>query len=167
MKIIAIVASTPQGVIGKNGTIPWYFPEDLQRFKEITMGHTVIMGRKTFESLGGKPLRGRFNIVLTSSMNFTAADPGNLAFAGSMEEAIDIARWKDDECCFLIGGTRVYEEGLPLCDSVLLTQVNMEIPEGEAFFPVEQVKKDFDVVKHTVVNSFLEYIELERKRDSK
>lgn len=156
MTIEAIAACTPQGVIGKNGTIPWYFPEDLQRFKRITSGHTIIMGRKTYESLGNRPLRGRHNIVVSRSLE-SKPDIG-LHVAPSLEVAIDMARQKGDEKCFLIGGQKIYEEGLHLCEKVHLTKINMEIPEGEAFFPVDLLAERFVLGIHEVQNQFVEYM---------
>lgn len=154
MEISAIVACTQTGVIGKNGTIPWYFPEDMQRFRSITAGHAVIMGRKTFESLGNRPLRNRINIVVTSKN----LDRPEIEQATDIEGAIKIARDNGAKKCFLIGGQRIYEEGLKYCQKVHLTKINMDIPEGEAFFPIKELEETFEPESREVLNQFVEFV---------
>ncbi len=118
--------------IGKNGKMPWYFPEDLKRFKKITMGHTLIMGQKTFETIG-KPLEGRKIIIL--SRNKKLAVPG-CDVAESFEKALKLA-YKTDDSPIVCGGSGVYKTALPFVKRMYLTEIKREIP-GDTFFP------DFD-----------------------
>lgn len=124
LHLIAAVARNR--VIGYNGQIPWNIPEDLQHFKELTMGYTVIMGRRTFESIG-RPLPGRENIVVTSTIN----DILGCKIARSLTEAIGLT---DSKKIFIIGGEQLYKEALPLADYLDLTLVDIE-PAGDTFFP--------------------------------
>lgn len=132
--ISIIVAIGSNNVIGKNGALPWHLPEDLKRFKQLTMGHPIIMGRKTHESIG-KPLPGRVNIVITRQKGYTA--PGCEVFS-SFEEAV--AKYKDQDP-FVIGGAEIYRVALPLADRLYITEVHPNAKTGEGgdvFFP------DFD-----------------------
>lgn len=123
-----IVALDRNGVIGKQGRLPWHLPADLKRFRKLTMGHTVIMGRRTFESLGS-PLPGRRNIVLSRSREFSGAE-----VARSLEEARRIAG--PDEEVFVIGGAEVFREALPQSDRMYVTRVETEVQGGDVRFPV-------------------------------
>jgi dihydrofolate reductase len=129
-KIIIIVALAENRVIGDKNKLPWHIPEDLKRFKAITEGHTVIMGRKTFESIG-RPLSDRFNIVLSSKMQSNA-----VKVARSLEDAFDAVPY-DETQVFIIGGGQVYEEALQMADLMFLTIVAGNY-KGDAYFP------DFD-----------------------
>ncbi len=111
MKIVVIAAVAQDGTIGHAGKIPWHIRDDLQRFKHLTFGHPVIMGRKTYESIG-KPLPGRRNIVLTQQ-------PGRDHFA-SLDAALKSC---GDETIFIIGGAETYRAALPVADTLLLTHV--------------------------------------------
>ena len=124
LHLIAAVARNR--VIGYNGQIPWNIPEDLQHFKELTMGHTVIMGRRTFASIG-RPLPGRENIIVTSTLYEI---PGCI-IVRSLAEALELA---SREIIFIIGGQQLYKEALPLAEYLDLTFVDAE-PEGDTFFP--------------------------------
>lgn len=126
MTIHLIAAVAQNNVIGKDGQIPWNIPADLQHFKELTMGHTVIMGRHTYESIG-RPLPGRQNIVVTSTID----DIAGCRIARSLPEALTMA---ESEEIFIIGGARLYAEALPLADRLDLTLVDAA-PEGDTFFP--------------------------------
>lgn len=129
----AIVAAGPRGEIGRKGDMPWHIPEDLRHFKELTMGHPVIMGRATWESLPKRPLPGRRNIVITSRADYQA--PG-AELAGSAEEAIGMCEaW---EIPFVIGGGRVYLETLPYCTVLHLTRVDGEVEDADTFFPLPE-----------------------------
>tara|TARA_B100001250_G_scaffold388083_1_gene386037 strand:+ start:317 stop:781 length:465 start_codon:yes stop_codon:yes gene_type:complete len=108
-----IVATSPEGIIGKDNTIPWYYPEDLKRFKKLTIGNTVIMGRNTWESLPIKPLPERRNIVITSN------SIENIECFKSIQEAIDTC--KGD--IWFIGGSGIYEEAMNLADYIDMTLV--------------------------------------------
>lgn len=123
-----IVAVARNRVIGKNGTLPWHVSEDLKHFKRTTLGHAVIMGRKTFESIG-RPLPGRRNIVVTRRPDsFPGAET-----AKSLAEAIELAR-QTDECPFVIGGASLFEEALPLTTKLFVTQIDSDF-EGDTHFP--------------------------------
>ncbi len=106
MKIALIVAMSENGVIGDKGKIPWHIREDLQRFKRLTLGHPIIMGRRTYESIG-KPLPGRTNIVLTQNPNF-APSAELLPFA-SLDAALNHCRAQNAKSVFIIGGSKVYQ----------------------------------------------------------
>jgi dihydrofolate reductase len=125
--ITVVVAAAENGVIGRANTLPWRLPDDLKRFKALTMGKPIIMGRKTFESIG-KPLPGRLNIVLTTAADF--ARDGVIAVR-SLREALAAAG--DAAAVCVIGGAAVYREALAIADEVQLTLVHAAI-EGDAFF---------------------------------
>lgn len=120
-----IVARSRNGVIGKEGKLPWYLPEDLKFFKEKTMGFPVIMGRKTWESIG-KPLKERENVVLTKNPSYEVK---NAIKVSSLEEALTL--FTGD--IFIIGGASLYREALPLANRVWLTEIGEDF-EGDATF---------------------------------
>jgi dihydrofolate reductase len=122
-----VVAIGEGGVIGKGGELPWRIPEDLQHFKAMTMGHAIIMGRKTHASIG-RPLPGRRNIVVSR----TAGPFAGCELARTLEEAIALARTTDSEPR-IVGGAQIYDEALPLTTRIFLTEVHRSI-EGDAFF---------------------------------
>jgi dihydrofolate reductase len=128
LRISLIAAVARNGVIGRDGKIPWRLPGDLPRFKRITLGHPVIMGRKTWLSLG-KPLPGRRNIVISRTPELELE--GAEVFA-SLAEAIESCASATE--VFVIGGTEVYREVLPLAQRLLLTEIDADI-EGDASFP--------------------------------
>jgi len=134
----AIVAMSENRVIGANGGIPWHLPEDFLFFKKTTLGHPIVMGRKTYESLG-KPLPGRKNIVLTSQ---TLILP-DLVIVHSKEELIALNIPTEE--IFVIGGAKIYELLLPLCDTLLVTHVHRRV-EGDTFFPVFEDKFELSTV---------------------
>lgn len=115
-------------VIGKDNGLPWHLPADLKRFKAITMGHPIIMGRKTYESIG-KPLPGRNNIVVTRNPDFAAA---GCTVVSSIDRALDAATGYDEAFC--IGGAELFKEILPRADKVYLTLID-ETFSGDVFFP--------------------------------
>jgi dihydrofolate reductase len=131
--IIAAVAANRTIGLTKNGKaeVPWRLPEDLRRFKRRTLGHSVVMGRTTWESIGGKPLPGRTNLVLTRNPDL--ATPGARVVA-SLEAAFEIGREQGDDELFVVGGARVYEAALAVVDRLDLTLIEREY-EGDAFFP--------------------------------
>ncbi|MGZ5595349.1 MAG: dihydrofolate reductase [Usitatibacter sp.] len=128
MRRSLVVAVARNGVIGRDNALPWRLPADLAYFKRVTMGRPVVMGRKTYESIG-KPLPGRVNIVVTRDRGFSA--PGCIV-AGSLEEAWRAARDADEVC--VIGGTTLFEETLPIADFIHLTEVDADV-EGDTYFP--------------------------------
>ncbi len=127
MSISLIAAVAANRVIGNKGTLPWRLPDDLARFKRLTMGHAVIMGRATFASMG-KPLSGRRNIVLTRDTGLQI--PG-CEMAHSAAEALAAA---EDREAFIIGGAAIYALFLPLADLMYLTLIDVDVP-GETLFP--------------------------------
>ena len=131
MSVIIIAAISENNCIGKNGAVPWRIPEDLKRFRELTTGHVVIMGRKTWESIPAafRPLPKRTNIVLTRNADYPL--PHEVERASSLEEAI---AHHPNHDIYIIGGADVYASALPLADRMELTRVH-ERTEGDTFFP--------------------------------
>ena len=131
MRLALIVAMTPAGVIGRAGSLPWHLPSELQFFKRTTMGKPIIMGRKTYESIG-RPLPGRTNIIISRNPAFQA--DGCQVFT-SLEAALDAARKLTPESeAMLIGGAELYQQALPLANRIYLTLVEAEL-EGDTYFP--------------------------------
>ena len=131
MKPLAlVVAMTPDRVIGKDGGMPWHIPEDLKHFRRVTMGHAIIMGRKTHESIG-RPLPRRRNIVITR--NRDAAFEG-CEVAHSLSDAIAMARDGGDDEPRIVGGGAIYELALPLATKLYLSEVELNV-EGDTHFP--------------------------------
>jgi dihydrofolate reductase len=128
MRISLVVAMARNRVIGRKNALPWRLPVDLAHFRRVTMGHPVVMGRKTFESIG-KALPGRQNIVVTHNRAFAA--PGCVV-VGSLDEAWKAAGDAEEVC--VIGGTTLFTETLPLADVIHLTEVESDI-EGDTYFP--------------------------------
>src|SRR3990167_9709871 len=131
-----IVALSENNVIGKEGGIPWYLPADLAHFKQTTMGHPIIMGRKTHESIG-KSLPGRYNVVITRQENYKAAD--GCVVVHSLDEALALPKVKAAAEVFIIGGAEIYKQSLPLADRIYLTRVLTKI-EGDKFFSFDESK---------------------------
>ena len=131
MKIILIVAKAANQVIGKDNQLIWKLSADLKRFKNLTTGNHILMGRKTYDSLG-KPLPNRTHLIITRNPDFQAPD-GHYAFS-SLEEAIIFCNKIGVENLFIIGGGQIYREALPLCDQLEITEVDAT-PEGDTFFP--------------------------------
>lgn len=131
-EICAIVAMGDNFEIGYNGDLIWRIKEDLKRFKQLTTGHPIIMGRKTRDSLP-KALPGRTNIVITRNPGYSAADT---LVAHSLEEALDMARRADgSDKIFIIGGGQIYEEAFPLLDSIEVTHIYDIRKNADTFFP--------------------------------
>lgn len=154
ISIIAAVAKN--NVIGKSGELPWYIPEDLKRFKDLTSGHIVIMGRTTHESILkrlGHDLPNRKSVVITSNPNYQVAE--GVEKYTSLDGAIDAHR---SENIFLIGGQRIFEEGIKLADTIYLTEIHQDY-DGDVYFPdfdhaqwestVEQTFPEFNFIKYT------------------
>ena len=128
MKIILIAAMARNRVIGQGNAIPWHIPEDQQRFKALTMGHILIMGRKTFESIG-RPLPGRKTIIISRNPEYRAAD---CSVAQSLNAAIALC--SETETVFIAGGGEIYMEALPRAEAIYLTVLDREA-EGDILFP--------------------------------
>ena len=138
MRLSLIAALAENGVIGRDNQIPWRLPEDLRRFKARTLGHWVIMGRRTFESIG-LPLRERTTVVLTTRGDF---HPDGVLVASSLDEAIALAG--NEEEVFILGGQAVYREALPRAERMYLTIVHARV-EGDTRFP-EFDERDWKVL---------------------
>ena len=129
MKISMIAAMTEDRVIGIKNTLPWKLPNDMKWFRQNTMGKPIVMGRKTFESFGAKPLPGRTNIIITRDKSYQAEDS---IVVSSIDEALKAAGDVDE--VMIIGGASFYEQMLPKADRLYLTFVHAEL-EGDAWFP--------------------------------
>ena len=125
---IIVVAIAQNGVIGKEGRLPWHLPSDLRHFKKTTMGNPLLMGRKTFESIG-KPLPGRDNLVLTRNREWSF--PGCITL-NNIEESVDFCR--KYEKVFIIGGGDIFRIALDITDVIIVTRLKREV-EGDVFFP--------------------------------
>lgn len=125
-----IVARARNGAIGRGNTIPWHAPEDLAFFQRETTGGAIIMGRNTWDSLPFKPLKNRLNIVITSR------GVGAEHEVSSLTAAIDLAHAHGHRRLYAIGGARVYAEALPIAQRLLITEVDMDVPDADTFFPV-------------------------------
>jgi len=128
MSVSLIVAMSENGIIGRDGGMPWHLSEDLKRFKRLTMGHHMIMGRKTFESIG-RLLPGRTTIILTRNEEFSV--DGGLV-ANTLEAAIELTN--DDPEIFIVGGGEIYRAALPLINRMYVTRVHVEL-DGDTTFP--------------------------------
>jgi dihydrofolate reductase len=162
-RVHLIAAMSENRVIGRDNQLPWRLPADLKRFKAATMGHVLVMGRKTYESIG-RPLPGRRTIVLSRDAGYR---PEGVEVASSLSEALELA---GDEEVFIAGGGEVYRRALEVADDILLTLVHGHI-EGDAFFPslnpgiwelVEEERRPADD-RHAWELSFLRY---RRRRDA-
>ncbi len=156
MKKVLVVAVSENGVIGKDGDIPWYFPEDLKHFREVTIGSPVVMGRKTFESLPEDytPLPDRTNIVLTrSEVNL----PESVKVVNSLKEAWSTAE-EHGETVYIIGGSSIYEQTLEDADKLVLTRIHDRY-DGDTFFP-DWNEENWRLVEEDDRGelSFLEYV---------
>ena len=127
-RIYLLAAVAANGIIGAGGGLPWRLPEDLQHFKRLTMGHPIIMGRRTWESLKG-PLPGRENIVVTRNKGYQAA---GAAVANSLEAALALCT--DEPVVFVIGGSQLFAESLPIAAGLVMTEIHRDF-EGDTWFP--------------------------------
>lgn len=127
--ITLIVARAQNGAIGRDGTIPWHLPEDLKSFQRETLGGALIMGRNTWDSLPVKPLSKRLNIVVSSRPD--AAD----LVAPSVAAAVEMASAQGYDRVYGIGGARIYEEMIPIAHRLLISEVEIEVPDADTFFP--------------------------------
>ena len=134
VKIAVVVAAAENGVIGRENQLPWRISADLKYFKKITMGHPIVMGRKTFESIG-KPLPGRSNFVITRSRDWFC---DGVTVCSSIDDAIEKASVKASndkvDRLMIIGGAEIYKQVLPITQYVYLTKVHADV-SGDAFFP--------------------------------
>ena len=129
MKITIVAAIASNNVIGKKNSLPWDIPEDLKRFKQLTSGHTILMGRKTFDSIG-RPLPNRTNIVMTKDTNYQKE---GVEIVFDEKEALNLIKELNQEV-FIIGGSKIYELFEPWATSLMITRVLKDF-KGDAFFP--------------------------------
>ena len=131
MKVALVAAVARGGVIGRDGGIPWRLPEDMARFRDLTIGHSVVMGRRTWESLPDqfRPLPGRGNVVVTRNPDWSAQGADR---AGSVDEALELLA--SESQVFVIGGGEIYAAALSLADELVLTEIDADV-EGDATFP--------------------------------
>jgi dihydrofolate reductase len=134
IRLAVIVAAAENGVIGQNNAMPWYLPEDMRYFKQVTMGKPIIMGRKTFESIG-KPLPGRANIVITRNHGFQAE---GIEVVSSLDEALELGGQLAQKAgvseMVVIGGAEIYRAAIPQADCLYFTEVHAPV-EGDALLP--------------------------------
>ncbi|MGN7293405.1 dihydrofolate reductase [Rhizobium sp. SAFR-030] len=135
--IVIVAAVSRNNVIGRGGDLPWRLSTDLKRFKEMTLGKPVVLGRKTFESFGGRPLPGRPHVVVTRNAGFAAA---GVETAASLPEAIARAQVLAEQTgaadIAIIGGGEIYRQAMPIADRLAITHVETVIDDGDTFFPV-------------------------------
>jgi dihydrofolate reductase len=127
-RVYLVAAVAANGIIGARGKLPWHIPEELKHFKKLTLGHPIIMGRRTWESLKG-PLPGRENIVVTRTLGYEAK---GAAVANSLEAALALCA--DEPVAYVIGGTQLFEESLPIAAGMVLTEIQRDY-EGDTWFP--------------------------------
>lgn len=159
MKVSLVAAVARRGVIGREGAVPWQLPEDMRYFRDVTSGHAVVMGRRTWDSLPDRfrPLPGRRNLVVTRNPAWRAngAEP-----ALSLDEALE--RLQGLPQVFVIGGAELYAEALPLADELLLTELDIDVDDGDAFFPsfgsdFEETSRERHVSAGGVPYAFVRY----------
>ena len=161
--IHAIVAIDENGAIGRQGDLLCHQPADMKHFKEVTMGHSIVMGRKTFESFPRRPLPGRQNIVITRNAGWQY--PG-VTVVHCLEDAIAAA---ETDTIFIIGGAQVYEQSLPLVDVLHLTRIHARWASADAFFPAidmddwQEVSREHHKSDHKNAYEF-DFITLKRRK---
>lgn len=157
-----VVAVASNHAIGRNNDLLWHLPEDLKRFKSLTTGHHIIMGRKTYDSIG-KPLPKRTSVVISANRNLTIE---GVAVVHSLQEAFEFCEGEEE--VFIIGGGRIYEQALAHADKLYYTQVDVEL-DGDTYFPEIRLD-DWDILKKERVeqsetNAYaFTYYELARKK---
>jgi dihydrofolate reductase len=154
MRISLIAAVATNGTIGRNNDLPWHMGADLKRFKALTTGHHFIMGRRTFESIGSKPLPNRTNVIVTRDPSFRA---DGVKVTHSLAEAIHLATEAKDDEVFIGGGADIFEQAVHNADRMYITRVHAEV-EGDTFFP------DFDDVSEWHLTD-AEHFDADEKND--
>jgi dihydrofolate reductase len=136
IKKCIVVAFANDRVIGVNNTLPWHLPEDLKHFKALTLGHPMIMGRMTYDSIG-RPLPGRETIVVTRNESWSV-DSDHVSAVTSLDAAIELgeshARRMGVDRMMIVGGAGIYRQSLPICDELYVTQLDLDV-DGDAYFP--------------------------------
>ena len=162
-----MAAVARNGVIGRDGSVPWRLPEDMRHFRELTMGHPVVMGRKTWESLPDRfrPLPGRDNVVVTRNPDWAAQGADR---AASVENALDLLESEPE--VFVIGGGEIYVSALPLADELQLTEIDARV-EGDTMFPdwdraeFEEISREPLVSEDGTHFAFVTYERRDRRPD--
>lgn len=131
MKLAAIVAVTEENAIGQEGGIPWYLPADLKYMRDVTMGHPIIMGRKTHESIG-RSLPGRLNVVISGNPNYQVYEGSVLV--NSLDAALRLPEVNSAKKAFIFGGESIYSQAMPLIEEIFLTRVHTSQPAADKFF---------------------------------
>ncbi len=149
-RVTIIAAIDENQVLGKDNQLIWHLPDDLKRFKRLTTGHAIIMGRKTFESLP-KALPNRQNIVVTRNLDYSSE---GITVCHSIEAAIESA--KDDEQPFIIGGAQIYEQGLKFASIIEVTKIHTQF-EGDVFFPKIDYKEWSEVKRQIMEHTDFDY----------
>lgn len=144
-----IVACSKNNVIGKNGQIPWKIKGEQKQFRELTVGNVVVMGRKSYEEIG-HPLPNRMNIVVSQSANYSGE---NLITVGSFQEAIKVAGKAD---IYVSGGYGLFKEAIPIVDKMYITEIDMDIKDGDVFFP-EFDKEEFTIAVGETAGEDIKY----------
>jgi dihydrofolate reductase len=132
--IVMIAAVAENNALGKDNELVWHLPNDFKRFKELTSGHYIIMGRKTFESLGNKALNGRLNIIITKQKDYKAV---GIVVANSLEDAVFIAHEHQYKEILIAGGGEIYKQALPKANKIYVTRVETNI-DGDTFFEMNE-----------------------------
>ena len=165
MRLSIIAAMSANRVIGNNNNLPWRLPADLKRFKSLTMGHHLIMGRKTFESIG-QPLPGRTTVVITHQTGFA---PEGVLVAHSIDQALHVVAGDDE--VFVAGGAQIYQQMLPRADRLYLTSIHAEF-EGDTNFPEFEEsdwqlisEEDYEPMKKTSIRT--PFWSMRRKRPAR
>lgn len=163
MIVSLIVAAGKNRAIGYKGALPWRLSADLARFKRLTMGHHLVMGRKTYESIG-RPLPGRTSIVVTRRSDYKAE---GCCVVHSLDEALQLARERGEQEAFIIGGAEIYRTALPIADRIYLTEVEAS-PEADTFLPefdaAEWEQDDEEFISTDERNQYsMRFVTLKRK----
>lgn len=158
-KISLIAALSENHAIGKNGKIPWHISEDFARFKQITLGHPIIMGRKTFESIG-RVLPKRLNIIITRDQEYQVE---GARVVHTLDEALALASTHDQQEIFVIGGGQIFKEAMVKADRLYLTIVKIHVEDADAFFPpFHEFQKVVQHETHTSDGYTYTYLTLDR-----
>ena len=147
--IALIVARSRNNVIGRNGQIPWKIKGEQAQFKKLTTGNVVVMGRKSYEEIG-HPLPNRMNIIVSLSANYSGE---NLVTVSSLQEAIEAA---GDANIYVCGGYGLFMEAIPIVEKMYITEIDIEITDGDVFFP-EFNKDDFDIVVNKTEGEYIKF----------
>lgn len=165
--VIVSAVGKSNRAIGKNNALLWHVPDDLKRFKQLTLGHPVIMGQKTFESILtilGKPFPGRTNIVATLDKNYSY-EADNVHIAYSLEEAVEIAQTENPEEIHIGGGGEIYRQMLPFVERLHITWFFDE-PDGDTFFP--EFEDEFEIVTEHPIKEYngvkYQWVDYQRKK---